>query len=110
MSSAAEYFAGLGYRPSGPSVNIADYMLDTVIQAPPEEATRMVIEFKGCASLWRAVKLHARYRHELREIVRDEIAKAAHGLPASVRYRPKTEGIREHWHLLARDHRRRTDG
>jgi len=36
---------------AGPSVNIADYMLDTVIQAPPEEATRMVVEFKGCALL-----------------------------------------------------------
>ena len=50
VSSAADYFAGLGYRPSGPSVNIADYMLDTVIQAPPEEATRMVVEFRGCAA------------------------------------------------------------
>ena len=49
VDSAADYFAGLGYSPSGPSINIADYMLDTVIQAPPEEATRMVIEFKGCA-------------------------------------------------------------
>ena len=49
LSSAAEHFAGLGYSPSSPSVNIADYMLDTVIQAPPEEVTRMVIEFKGCA-------------------------------------------------------------
>jgi len=26
-------------------------MLDTVIQAPPEEATRMVVEFKGYAAL-----------------------------------------------------------
>ena len=53
VSTASEYFADLGYRPSGPSVNIADYMLDTVIQAPPEEATRMVIEFKGCVDQYK---------------------------------------------------------
>ena len=46
VDAAADFFAELGYAPDSSAVNIADYMLDTVIRSPPAEVDHMVAHFK----------------------------------------------------------------
>lgn len=48
VSGVAHYFEELGYRSDSQEVAIADYVLDVVIKASPEEVERMVSHFKGC--------------------------------------------------------------
>ena len=50
VGGATEFFEDLGYIPDSPEVNIADYMLDVVIQSPPEDVDRMVAVFKRCVT------------------------------------------------------------
>lgn len=48
VCSAADHFSGLGHSPANASINIADYMLDTVIRSSGEEVGRLVEAFAGC--------------------------------------------------------------
>jgi hypothetical protein len=48
VATATEFFATLGYQPRNSSVNIADYMLDTVIRARPDQLETMVETFARC--------------------------------------------------------------